>query len=455
MRQLSREQLTLSGPVVNHPHAQELEGVDRILRANPDITELVLQDLAREVHRDDGREGMTAEQVLRAALLKQINTFAYDELAFHLLDSATYRAFSGLGVFDPAPSKSTLQRNIKSLTEQTWEAINRKVLGYAAEQGVEKGRKVRIDATVTEANIHYPSDSSLLWDSVRVLTRLLAEAHERHGVARFPKRTRRAKRRALEVLNAKGARKQRKAYRDLLAVTSETVGYARSAVSSLESQPGSMGSMGAMGAMGALALAAELSHYVVLAEAVIDQTERRVLHGEEVPATEKLVSVFEDHTDVIIKDKRDTHFGHKLTVTGGRSGLILDWVVEDGNPADSTLAIRMLARQKDIYGQVPRQAAFDGGFASKLNLEDAKVLGIKDVSFSKKRGLEVLDMVKSQWVYKRLRNFRAGIESWISLLKRSFGLERCTWKGWAGFARYVGASIVAANLLTLARRLAA
>jgi IS5 family transposase len=202
-----------------------------------------------------------------------------------------------------------------------------------------------------------------------------------------------------------------------------------------------------------MALAAQLSHYVIMAEAVIDQTERRVLHGEEVPAIEKLVSIFEDHTDIVIKDKRETHFGHKVTLTGGRSGLILDWVVEDGNPADSTLATRMLERQKKIYGQVPRQAAFDGGFASKPNLKDAKALGITDVSFSKKRGLEVLDMVKSQWVYKRLRNFRAGIESWISFLKRSFGLDRCTWKGWAGFARYVAASIVAANLLTLARQL--
>ena len=445
MRQLFREQLPLTGPIVSHRHAQELDGVDRILRDNPGTAELVLQDLQAGVLGDEGREGMTAEQVLRAAVLKQINTFTYEELSFHLADSWTYRTFCGWGPLDDAPSKSTLQRNIRSITEQTWEAIHRTLMGYAAERGVEDGRKVRIDATVTETNIHHPTDSSLLCDSVRVLTRLLARAHESHGVIRFPKRTRRAKRRALDVLNAKGARKQLKAYRDLLAVTNETVGYARSAVSSLESQPDWLGAM---------ALAAELSHYVVLADAVIDQTERRVLHGEEVPATEKMVSIFEDHTDIVIKDRRDTHFGHKLTVTGGRSGLILDWVVEDGNPADSTLAIRMLERQKEIYGQAPRQAAFDGGFASKLNLKDAKALGIKDVSFSKKRGLEVLDMVKSQWVYKRLRNFRAGIESWISFLKRSFGLERCTWKGWAGFARYVAASIVAANLLTLARHLA-
>jgi len=444
MRQLFREQLPLTDPVVKHRHAQELDGVDRILRDNPDMAELVLQDLQAGVLVGEGREGMTAEQVLRAAVLKQINTFTYEELSFHVADSWTYRAFCGLGTFDDAPGKSTLQRNIKSITEQTWEAINRKLMGYAAECGVENGRKVRIDATVIETDIHHPTDSAQLWDSVRVLTRLVAEAHKKYGVVRFPKRTRRAKRRALDVLNAKGTRQQRRPYRDLLTVTKETVGYARTAVSSLEQRPDLLGTT---------ALAAELDHYIVLAEAVIDQTERRVLHGEEVAASDKVFSIFEDHTDIIIKDKRDTHFGHKLTVTGGRSGLILDWVVEDGNPADSTLAIRMLERQREIYGRAPRQAALDGGFASKANLPAAKALGSKDVVFAKKRGLKVPDMAKSLWVYKRLRNFRAGIEAWISFLKRSFGLDRCNWKGWAGFARYVGTSIVAANLLTLARRL--
>lgn len=113
----------------------------------------------------------------------------------------------------------------------------------------------------------------------------------------------------------------------------------------------------------------------------------------------------------------------------------------------------MIQRQAEIYGRVPGQAAFDGGYASKENLKEIKGLGVGDVSFSKKRGLEVLDMVKSHWVYKRLRDFRAGIESWISFLKRSFGLQRCSWRGASGFGRYVGASIVAANLLTLARLL--
>lgn len=443
MRQLFREQLSLSAPGIDHPHARELAAIDGILRNHPGMVRLVLQDLTRGVTTDEGREGMTAEQVLRVAIIKQLNGFSYDELSFHLADSRTYRAFCGFGTLEPTPGRSTLQRNVRRITEETWEAIHRMVLGFAEQEGVEDGRKVRVDATVTETNIHPPSDSSLLWDSVRVLTRLLAHAHEGFLVTRFPSRERRAKRRALDVMNAKNGRKRKKAYRDLLKVTRETVGYAQAAAIELE----------AHGDLMARGLAAELRHFIPLVECVIHQTERRVLHGESVPAADKILSIFEDHTDIIIKDRRDTHYGHKLTLTGGRSGLILDWVVEDGNPADSTLAIRMLERQRDIYGRVPRQAALDGGFASKANLEAGKALGVEDLAFSKKRGLEVLDMARSHWVYRRLRNFRAGIESWISLLKRSFGLERCSWKGWNGFHRYIGASIVAANLLTLARHL--
>jgi transposase, IS5 family len=149
----------------------------------------------------------------------------------------------------------------------------------------------------------------------------------------------------------------------------------------------------------------------------------------------------------------ETYYGHKVTLAGGASGLILDVVVERGNPADSTRAVPMLERQKQIYGRPPRQASFDGGYASKQNLIEAKALGVEDVCFAKKRGLTIPEMVRSSWVYRRLRDFRAGIEGMISYLKRVFGLERCTWKGELSFGAYVWASVVSANFLTLARHL--
>lgn len=444
MRQLFHEQLSLSSPVVNHRHARELQAVHEILRSQPDVTMLVLQDLEERLRAPgEGREGMTAEQVLRVAVLKQTNRLTYEELSFHLADSATYRAFCGYGAVEAVPTKSTLQRNIKGIGETTWEQINRILLGYSEELGIEDGRKTRTDATVTETNIHEPSDSTLLWDSVRVLTRLMGKAHELVGVQRLPNRSRRAKRRSLDVQNAKNWRKRRKAYRDLLKVTRETIGYARSALASL----------GRSASVHALLLRTELEQTIGLTEQVIDQTEQRVLYGEPVPNEEKILSIFEPHTDVIKKEKRETHYGHKLTLTAGKSGLITDWVIEDGNPADSTLPVRMIERQREIYGRVPRQAAFDGGYASKRNLKELKALGVQDVVFSKKRGIDEEEMAKSRRAYVMLRNFRAGIEAWISFLKRRFGLERCSWRGEDGFSRYVGASIVAANLLTLARHL--
>jgi len=205
----------------------------------------------------------------------------------------------------------------------------------------------------------------------------------------------------------------------------------------------------------AICIWVELSHYIPLARRVIDQTERRVLGGEKLKPEEKLVSIFEPHTDIIVKDRRETYFGHKLAITGGASGLLTDLVIEEGNPADATIAEKMIARQKDIYGKFPRQAAFDGGFASRENLKSIKALGVKDVAFAKKRGLKVSDMAKSTWVYKRLRDFRAGIEGMISFLKRCFGLARCTWRGFESFKAYAWSSVVTANLLLMARRMLA
>jgi IS5 family transposase len=177
-----------------------------------------------------------------------------------------------------------------------------------------------------------------------------------------------------------------------------------------------------------------------------------VLHGESVPASEKLVSIFEPHTDIIIKDRRDILYGHKVCLSIGASNFITDCLIVDGNPADKSLTGQMLERQEQVYGRYPLKVALDGGFASKVNLESAKGKGIKDVCFAKGRGLEVDQMCRSTYVYKRLRRFRAGVESGISWLKRCFGFARCTWKTLASFKSYVWASVVSANLLTLARK---
>ncbi len=191
---------------------------------------------------------------------------------------------------------------------------------------------------------------------------------------------------------------------------------------------------------------AEVEHYLPLIERVIDQSKRRVLAGEAVPAAEKVVSLFEPHADIIVKGGRGVQYGHKLNLTTGKSGLILDVVVEAGNPADAERFLPMLERHVELYGAAPRQTATDGGYASRDNLTKGKAMGVSDVAFHKKRGLAIEDMVKSRWVYRKLRNFRAGIEAGISCLKRAYGLARCTWRGLSHFKAYVWASVAAYNV---------
>ena len=442
------EQLSLDRPWIEHSHAGELAKISEILSLHPDMAELVEQDLVRDLTRPQtGARGMSGDQVLRTLLLKQMNGFSYAELGFHVADSVSYRTFCRFGALGRTPSRSTLAENLKKVRPKTLERIQRIVLEHAAQSGVERGRKVRIDSTVVEANIHAPTDSSLLFDGVRVLTRLLERGDGGFGFELWSDHTRRAKRRQLAVQHTGSKRKRRDAYRDLLKVSHKVVGYARRAANHLQEQH--------LGDPEAQELAGALSHYVTLLLRVIEQTERRVIRGEKVPSSEKLVSIFEPHTDIIVKDRRDTFYGHKVFVTGGASGLILDCKIERGNPADSTLALPMLERQREIYGRPPRQAAMDGGFTSRENLLKAKSLGVQDVCFHKKRGLKVSEMTKSTWVYRRLRDFRAGIEGMISFLKRAFGLRRCTWRGELSFATYVQASVLTANLLTLARHLLA
>jgi IS5 family transposase len=176
-----------------------------------------------------------------------------------------------------------------------------------------------------------------------------------------------------------------------------------------------------------------------------------VLRGESVPAEEKILSIFEEHTDIILKGGREAHYGHKICLSVGASNLISDCLVLDGNPPDSTLPVLMMERHAEIFDSAPARAAFDGAFASRGNLASLKALGVDEVMFHAKSGIAVDDMVSSPSIYKKLRNSRAGVEGVISYLKRVFGADRCRWKGVRSFAASVLSSVVAANLLTLAR----
>lgn len=455
MRKTHHHQPSLIEPWLDLEHAKELRTISQILDGHPRIRELILQDLqaASGCNCSTGAEGMSAEQVLRTLIIKQIHDFSYRGLEFHLADSSSFRAFCRLGVGDPAPSKSALCRNIKAVRSETLEQINGILVRAAGNEGIEDGRKVRVDCTGVESNIHHPTDSELLWDCVRVAVRLMSKARKILGadVVRFADRTRRAKRRRKEINTDKSRTQRKRSYRDLLRVAAETYRYAVEVREVLEASH----EVGIMEGAALRGIAYELDHYLPLMEQVMEQTRRRVVQGESVPAAEKIVSIFEEHTDIIVKGGSGPIYGHKVCLTVGASSMVLDCVVLKGNPADSTLAVEMIDRQVQIYGKAPRQAAFDGAFASWENLAAIKSKKVQDVVFAKGRGIQVSDMARSAWVYKRLRNFRAGVEGIVSFLKRVFGLNRCTWRSLPSFESYVWSSVVACNLMVMARHLMA
>ncbi|WP_434156531.1 transposase (plasmid) [Sinorhizobium meliloti] len=406
MRQERTVQASIFDLFAEHEIGRELKAMSEWLDEHGDLLGLVARDLRRHGLRQTGREGLPAEAVLRCALLKQHRQLSYQELAFHLEDSASFRAFARLP-WGWNPKKSVLHKTISAIRAQTFEEINGVLLASARQEKLESGKVVRVDSTVTAALIHEPSDSSLLWDAVRVTVRLLQQAEALGSAIPWHDHRRAAKKRARAIEYIRGRPKRIKHYRELLKITRTTLSYLQQASEQLPLTAG--------------------------------------------PAGEKLVSLFEPHADIIVKGSRDVDYGHKLNLTTGRSGLILDLVIEAGNPTDSERLLPMLERHIAFYGEPPRQAAADGGYASRENLSGAKARGIRDMAFHKKRGLSIEDMVSSRWVYRKLRNFRAGIEAGISCLKRAYGLGRCTWRGLDHFKAYVWSSVVAYNLALFAR----
>lgn len=412
----------------------------KLLDALPSsIWEAAHRDLVGKHNQKRGRKGMSAEQVVRVMVVKQLTKVSYEKLSYLLLDSRGYDGFCGLPK-GKRFSASTLQSNVSRLRAESLELFNRAMMQIAKAEGIESGEKLRADTTNVETDIHPPTDSSLLGDTNRVLIRLMKQAHEEYGIE-FINHGRRAKKRVYAIRYPKKKDDRKALYRDLLKVTGWTIDAARQVVVELRAQNDMM----------ADAIAIELERFCALGMRVVDQTTRRVIDGKNVPPDEKLVSIFETHTDILVKGSREVEYGHKVSLSTGASGLVTDVMVLEGNPGDVTLTKTIVERHVEIFGRAPRQAAFDGAFASQANLAFIKELGTQDVVFGKPCGLGIHDMAKSTWVFKCLRNFRTAIEGTISFLKRCFGLARCTWHTFKGFKSYVWGSVVTANLLMLAR----
>ena len=428
---------------VDHQIGRELAAISAWLDNQPQWLDRVARDLSPTGRSTFGREGVSVETVLRCAVLKQYRQVGYRELVFLLKDSRSFQHFVRL---DPlkVPGKSALQGLISRISADTWESMNQALIKLAQAAGVEPGQRIRFDATVTETHILSPTDSRLLLDGVRVMVRLLEQAEERLGARSiiFSNHLRVAKRRHRAIRSARGAERRAELYRDLLDVVARTQDYLEQAQAKVVVCPD---------LLWPLAWIAEADHYRGLIGQVIDQTQRRVLLGETVPAGEKVVSLFEPHTDIILKGGREVEYGHKVTLSTGTSGLVLDAVIETGNPTDTQCFLPMLKRHIKQYGKAPRDLATDGGYASLDNLNKAKGLGVQNVAFHKKKGLTIEAMTSQRWLYYKLKRFRAGIEAGISYLKRCFGLSRCNWKGPAHYKAYVWSSIFTHNLIVFGR----
>jgi len=219
MREKRDPQMSLFHVIPRNEIGKELEAISKIIDENPEILDQVQGDLIGMKNAETGRTGMTAEQVFRCAILKQYRNLTYEELAFHLEDSRSFRAFAKLRM-GQKPSSSTLQENVKALSETAWDAANRMVLEYARREGVEKGRTIRLDSTAVETDIHYPTDSSLLVDGVRVVTRLLIAGKECTPTPAycFADHRRVVKKRALKILNCKKESIRKQCYRQQFPV---------------------------------------------------------------------------------------------------------------------------------------------------------------------------------------------------------------------------------------------
>lgn len=440
MRSAHRIQPSLPLGPRPHKHALLLQNIALVLDELPQLEEQILADLAPpSVRRDVGRDGLCAQQVLRILVLYILLKVDFETLEFHLDDSPTYRRFCLLGLGDSAPKRACLQQNLSRIRPETLQALHRVLIEHAVHTGVESGHAVRIDTTAVDAPIRAPLDSALLGDAVRVLARLLRRA-QKYVPMSMPSHRRRVSRRTTALRAEKLEEEERKAlYFDLLQ---DTKRYVEAALWAAEFIDGLCDPV-------ARRLGVNLRAQAEHALCIIDQVERRVLDGQKVCATQKRLSMFETHADLLAKRKQ-VRFGHKVCVSFGKSGVVLYADILRGNPADATLAVSSVEQTEQNTGRTPHDAAMDSGFASRDNVQALKGRGVQRVAFPSGRGIDGEAACGNRRIRRKLHRFRAGVEGLISWLKRSFRMGRSRWKGEQGFLAYVLSVVVTASLKAMA-----
>ena len=432
-----------------------LRRVSALLDEQDALIELVRQDLNRGLKKPStGRNGMAPDQVLHSWTLMRIKNWDYRELRERINDGYTLRGFTH---FDgqSVPKHDAFNRAFNRITPATLRTINQMVIQAAVELGMEDGAKLRVDTTVVETNIHYPTDATLLWDSVRTLTRLVGSLDEElpQGVQGFTNRSQSAQRRMQELERMtpqQREKRQKETYRELIQITGQVTENARQVVEKTKTVQGIDG----VQKLVIQQLGKEILDYCEVSDKVMDQTRRRVLEGEDVPTDEKVYSIFELHTDLIKRGKarKPVEFGHKVFLAESARGLITDYQVLEGNPYDADHVAGSLERHKQMFGHVPESYHTDRGFFSPENVTLCDEAKVKQVCIPQRGGqksAEQAALERSAW-FREGQRFRVGIEGRISVLFRGRGMKRCLAHGEERFEIWVGAAVLANNLLKIA-----
>jgi len=428
----------------------ELAAIDKLLD-DDELYKLIKHDFGKRYPKtlETGRDSSPVEVLLRLLTVKRLYSWTYRQTEWHVRDSLVMRWFCRIS-WAAVPDYSTVDKWALTLRPATLHAFNERVTELAKQLKVTRGRKLRTDGTVVETNIHYPTDSSLLADGVRVLSRTLKRTQAIVGDAavlaqqRFRDRSRSAKQQAHRIANAARQRsvvakaQMKTAYQRLVTVTQATVRQAQTVVTTLKTTT----------TQSAQRLVATFETYLPRVEQVLDQAVRRVFYEEALPATEKLVSLFEAHTAIIRRKKpgKETEFGHKVWLDEVDGGIVTRWQVLQGNPAEDEQWTPAIDHHIEQFGRPPWQASADRGLYSADNETYATTKGVKRVilPMTGRKNAARRHNEQQAW-FKRGRRFHAGVEGRISVLKRKHQLGRCLDRGADGFDKWVGWGIIANN----------
>lgn len=407
--------------------------IDAVLENNPDIILMMKDDVVgNEPFSNFGRKDTpSVEQIVRSAIYKELKGYDYRELMDAQLDSRSCEAFIKLEDRDPF-SFQMFQKYISRIKPETLQRVLIEINKIAISEGLEDLQRVAQDSTVIKTNIHYPTNNSLVWDCIKTSTRLLMQLKEEIDGLDFIDYTKSAKRTYFKINVTKKEEDRVSLFHKQLILFTKVLNQTSNAI---KKKSGSLLAQG---------IQDELAKLLKLMYQVYDITYRKEVEGEKVPNEDKLFSIYEQHTDIIVKGQREALFGHKINLAAGRSNLVLDCEILKGNPSDKSIYQPTINRVIENFGIVPRDSATDGGYATLDNLNHAKKLGIVNIVFNKVVG-SMQNIVSSVNMETRLKKWRSAMEAIISNIKRGFNIRLCNWKGWTRFQAKVLWSVLAYN----------